>query len=128
MTVILPESRQGTASGWALTDFRTIQGHTDPAAGGACSLALPDVEANELWLIDHMVVACDSTTPTTLRLYNGREDPLGLLDGSDRGNFDVADWPTGLHLASTRFLLAVWSGASDGARGVLTVQYRSLRR
>ncbi|WP_154793308.1 hypothetical protein [Occultella kanbiaonis] len=128
MSLILPESRAGTARGWTLADFRTVQGRTTPAVGGACELRLPEVEQDELWLIDHMVAACDSTTPTSVRLYESSVDPLALLDGSSAGNFDVADWPAGLQVRSTQFLIARWDSASDGARGTLTVQLRSLRR
>lgn len=115
-------------TGWMLADYRTASARSTPAAGGTATAALPQVPGDELWLLDHAVIACDSTSATTLRLYADSILPDALLDGSSAGNFDVADWPAGLLVPSTRTLLAVWSGASAGAIGTLTAQLRVLRR
>jgi hypothetical protein len=63
-----------------------------------CAAQLPQLDPDELWLVDHAVIACTSTTPTAVRLYADSIDPLYLLDGSSAGGFDVADWPNGLQL------------------------------
>lgn len=126
--IILPTATGGTATGWALVDFQIVQRTTDPAAGGTATLTLPQLAFDELWLVDHAVVSCTSQTSTTVRWYADTVDPARLLDGSDTGNFDVADWPAGLQLAPGSCLVSVWSGADDGAVGVLTLQARVLRR
>jgi hypothetical protein len=127
MTVVLPQQTVAPAASWAFHDFLNLQPVTQPAAGGRAEFGLPQLGPDDLWLLEHMVAYCDSTTPTRLRLYNGAADPLRLLDGTAKGNFDVADW-TGLQLPPFGALVAVWSGASDGARGVLTIQGRHWRR
>lgn len=118
-----------TTSQWIMTDFldRQLSGD-EPAAGGRAELTGPQVGFDDRWLIDHMVVHCPSSTQATLRLYDTQEHPLRLLDGVPDGRFAVADWPAGLQLRPGGTLLAVWTGASDGARGVITLQGRIMRR
>ena len=129
MGVILPQAVAGTAAGWVLTDFANPpQLISAPAAGGTCRVALPTLDLTARWSIDHAVVACTSTTTTSVRWYADVVDAAHLLDGSGSGNFDVADWPAGLQLAPGSTLLVVWTGAEDGAIGTLTLQGRIYRR
>ncbi len=125
--VTLPTS-QAAAAGWQLLDFVNVQLRTAPAADGQAALDAGQLDPEEMWLLDHMVISCDSTTKTTLRLYESVVDPLRILDGSSTGNFDVADWPAGLQLRPSTSLVAVWTSASAGARGVLTLQGRRMVR
>ena len=127
MSVILPGS-VASASGWALVDYLTARVRSEPAAGGVATAVLPQLDPDEMWLIDHAVVWCDSATPTSARWYESVAIPEQLLDGTSRGAFDVADWPAGLLLRPSQHLIVQWDGASDGARGVVTVQYRVFRR
>ena len=117
-----------TASAWALADYATLQRRSVPAVGGVCQVDFDQLDPNERWLVDHAVISCDSTTPTVLRLYDGSVDALALIDGSGSGAFDCADWPNGLAVQPTRGLIARWTGASTGARGVVSLQVRILRR
>ncbi|HEY0119341.1 MAG TPA: hypothetical protein VGC04_11220 [Cellulomonas sp.] len=127
--VILPQAVSGTAAGWTLTDFANPpQLVSAPAAGGTCRVALGALDLNERWSIDHAVVACSSPTPTTVRWYADVADAAHLLDGSNSGNFDVADWPSGLQIPPGTSLLVVWSGAAAGAIGTVTLQGRVYRR
>lgn len=124
MAVILPTS-EAPAAAWQLVDFINVPLRSDAAAGGRAVVFAGQLDpGTELWLIDHMVCQTDSTTKTTLRLYDGYEDPLRIIDGTANGNFNVADWPAGLQV--TTELVAVWVGASNGARGVLTLQGRRM--
>jgi hypothetical protein len=126
-SLILP-TQLPTTGGWQLADFlrRTI---TTPAAtGGTATAAGEQLDPNELWLLDHMVTTCTSSTKTALRLYSGQVAPGYLLDGTDAGNFCVADWPTGLQVEPSASLVAVWTGAAAGAVGTLTIQGRILRK
>jgi hypothetical protein len=115
-------------AGWQLVDYRSDGLTTAAASGGAATGALDQVPTDQLWIVDHAVAFCTSAAPTTLRLYSDSAQPQYLLDGTDDGNFDVADWPNGLQLVPGRSLLAVWSGATDGAVGTITVQMRILQR
>ena len=125
--VTLPRQIGGSAIGWALVDYASVSADA-PASGGTAVAQFAQLDPDELWLIDHAVVACDSSTPTSVRWYSGQATADHLLDGSDSGNFDVGDWPAGLQLVPGSSLLVVWSGASAGAVGTITVQARVLRR
>jgi hypothetical protein len=109
-------------------DFLRLRLMTGPAAGGLATAEARQLEDGELWVIDRAVVSCSSLTRTTLRLYESAADPGRYLSGSSAGNFDEADYPAGLQIPPSTSLLAVWAGASDGARGTLALQGRILRR
>lgn len=124
----MPEPVGGSATGWHVVDWRTKRASSAPAADGVAGAQI-DVDPDELWFVTHAVVACDSPTLTTVRWYADRIDPLRLLDGSNSGNFDVADWPgDGLILEGGSSLLVVWTGAADGAVGAVSAQVRVMRR
>lgn len=125
--VLLPV-QTAVAAGWNLIDYRATQRQSAPAVAGVAQLELEQLDADEMWLIDHAVVACTSSSATSVRLYAGAVSDVALIDGSASGNFDVADWPNGLLLPSSSNLIARWSGASAGAVGTLTVQLRVMRR
>ena len=125
--VVLPTSTSAV-SRWQLVDFLRISRVTEPAAGGEAWLDVGQLASDELWLIDRIVASCDSESRTTLRLYEAAVDPMRYLSGSSAGNFDEADYPAGLQVAPSESLLAVWTGAADGARGTLAIQGRIWRR
>jgi hypothetical protein len=116
------------ASSWAMVDFLRVVLRTEPAAAGSASVDFGQLDDSELWLIDHAVVSSTSTSATVFRMYEAVKDPTRLLSGSDRGNFDEADYPAGLQLHPGTSLLAVWDGASTGSRGTLSIQGRIMRR
>jgi hypothetical protein len=117
-----------SATGWVLRDYVSLQLRSAAAAGSAAQVEFRQLDGDEMWVIDHAVVVCNSNTPTTVRWYAGSIADLALLDGSSAGNFDVADWPAGLVIQPTSSLIALWSGASAGAVGTVTLQARVLRR
>jgi hypothetical protein len=125
--VFLP-SAAPPAAGWTLVDILDAAARTDPAAGGVAVAAFAQLAGSDLWLIDHAVVSCTSGEGTQVRWYNTIISPSYLLDGSDSGNFDVADWPAGLRVGPSEQLLARWDGADDGAVGIVHIQYRLYRR
>lgn len=115
--------------GWVLSDFlrRTIT--SPPAPAGQSAVAQGEqLQADVMWLIDHLVSYSTSTKQTTLRLYSGQVGPGFLLDGTEAGNFNVADWPNGLQLEPASSLVAVWSGSTAGTVGTVVVQGRVMRR
>ncbi len=129
MTLQLPVPL-ATASGWQLSDFRpeVVLRSLPVKAGETAAIAYGDqLDLSELWLIDHAVSTCTSSTKTVLRMYAGAPGGV-ILDGTDSGNFQVADWPAGLQLAPGRQLCAVWSGASVGAVAELVLQVRVMRQ
>jgi hypothetical protein len=131
MTVPVPYSLP-TSSQWQLMDWTDPVLTSAAAAGGTMQVQFRDLDVNELWLIDRAVIQCDSTTDTKLRLYAATAAPANLLSGSDSeavtGNFDEAEYPRGLLLRPSQCLLAVWTGASTGARGTIRLQAQVFRK
>lgn len=123
----LPHSLPTGAGAWTVSEWRRVSIVSQPAAGGIATAAGPQLDLSELWLVDRAVVSCDSSTPTRVRLYEGQVGPGALLSGSASGNFDEADYPTGVLIQSGSQLVAVWSNASDGARGTAVLQVRVMR-
>lgn len=127
-TASLPYALPAGGTSWAVADRRRVSISSDPAAGGTARAAGQQLDLSELWLVDRAVVSCDSTTPTRVRFYASQVAPAALLSGSSSGNFDEAEYPPdGLLLQPGEELLAVWSNASDGARGTAVLQVRVLR-
>lgn len=131
MTVPLP-IQLPVPSSWQLTDWRDLILRTGPSAGGVATAQTDSVPDSEMWLIDRAVISCTTpagvNAPAQLRLYDTSTAPLALVDGSDSGAFDVAEYPTGLRISSTHVLIAVWTGATDGAVGTLRAQARIFRK
>lgn len=125
--IVLP-TYVGSASQWQLSDWDEIQETSDPAVAGVATIELEQVPPGELWLLEHSVSYCTSSTATTMRLYAGAPDPLRLRDGSDRGNFDVAEWPRGLLFREGSSIVAQWSGCSAGAVAAITLQVAIYRK
>lgn len=131
MTVVLPTSVSAAGS-WQLSDWTDPVLTSAAAAAGTMQVEFPQLDVEELWLIDRAIIQCTSSTDTKLRLYAGVAVAPNLLSGSDSdastGNFDEAEYPQGLLLRPGQLLLAVWTGASDGARGTIRLQARVYRR
>lgn len=124
MTFPLP-TYSGPAASWHQIDW-TERTFTTGKAGsdGLATFTAEQLAPGTQWLIDHAVVQCSSVAPTLFRLYVGQATAGGLRDGSAEGNFDVADWPSGLLLRPSAVLIGQWSGCTAGAVGVLTLQAR----
>lgn len=127
MTVLpqpLPVSSQ-----WAASDYGTGQDTTGPAnVGGTCSVELLTVPADELWLLERVVVSCTSSQASACTLYLDYVDPGRAIDFTPAGNGDVADSAPPVQLQSGTTLLAVWTGCSAGAKGTIRGQWVVLRR
>jgi hypothetical protein len=115
-------------SGWALADWldRTYKGAAD--ATGVALITVPQLPDNERWQLTHMVAGCSTTSTTSMRLYLDQVANGALRDGTDVGNFGVADWPLGLMIPPSTSLLARWTGCNNGDPVFLTVQANILRR
>lgn len=112
-----------SAAGWRTLDEAVQVRLRGAEAGGRIVVEAPQLDGDQRWLVTHSVASTTSTTATRLRYYESTETASQLLDGTDTGNFDVADWPApGLLVPPGRSLLAVWSGASAGATASLYLQ------
>lgn len=122
MTVPLPQALP-TSSGWQVVD-RIDETYSSQPAGtnGLATITLPQLDTATRWELTHMVAACTSSSKSGMRLYFDTVGPAGFRDGSDSGNFDVADWARGLFIPEGRTLIAQWSGCSAGAVATLTLQ------
>lgn len=124
--LILPQPLSST-SGWQVNDWIDRSWTSQPASGGIAEIDLDQLPADTRWVLTHMVVGCTSTSTTSLRLYLDQVANNALRDGTDAGNFNVADWAPGLMIPPSRTLIARWSGCSDGAIATLTLQATVLR-
>lgn len=109
------DSEQVTA---ALDHARSSQ----PAAGGTMSVLFDPVPLDTSWQLERVVVSSTSSLPTRAYLFTDLADPRHLLDGTNSGNFDVADNTTPVTVGAGLALLVVWLGAADGAVGTVRVQ------
>lgn len=118
---------QGSAQGWALSDYKPDVILTSGLAGqdGIAVATGPQVDQGTMWAIQHAVCSSTSSSDTSLRLYDSASVSVSaLLSVSNSGNFDEAEWPSGpgLLLPQSRQLVAVWSGCSTGAVGTIRLQ------
>ncbi len=126
--MFLPTSLSPAAA-WAVHDFGQRSLTSAPAdATGRCQTHLGPVPQDELWRIDRMVVSSDGSTDTTVGIYLDTVDPVRAIDGTEVGNFDVADLAAAIQLHGGTAMVCGWSGASLGAVGTLHVQWQILRR
>lgn len=116
------------ASAWSLVDW--IDGTFTATAGtdGVALITLDPLPDTTRWQLTHMVAGCASAGKTVMRLYLDSVANAALRDGTDAGNFGVADWPMGLMVPPGRSLLARWTGAGPGDQAFLTLQANVLRR
>ena len=119
----------GAAVPWTLYDFLQRQLKSDPAdADGVITLELPQIAQDELWLIDRLVVQCDSVAATEARLYVDLVEPTRILDGTRSGNFDVADEAAPIQLPGASTLICQWTGADPGSVAHLRLQATVMKR
>lgn len=128
MTIPLPSSLP-VSSSWGVVDWLDRSWSSGPAGtDGVALITLPPLPDFERWQLSHMVVSCTSSTASRVRFYLDGVSDVALREGSDKGNFDVGDWPMGLWVPPGRSLLARWTGCSAGAVATLAVQATILRR
>ena len=123
----LPQS-SGSATQWALLEFRQKRASSTPAADGTCQLDFGQVEPDELWLVQRVVVSNTSSTPTICYLYETEVSDGRVLDGTRVGNFNVADNNSPIQVQGGETLVVRWLGASAGAVGTARVQLMVLKR
>lgn len=120
-----PASAQ--SGGWQLVDRITRAYSATADASGTATVSSLQLDAGLFWSIEHMVCWASSGARSTFRLYENTVDPLQLMDGTDAGNFCVADWSTGLLLSPSSLLLMQWTGADVGAACRVRLQASVLR-
>jgi hypothetical protein len=127
----LPPVRAQVAGGSALSvvDYRSEYLTTLPAGNdGILTIDFEPVPPGLLWLLQRTAVSTTSTTPTRALLYAGAAVPQNFLDGTERGNLDVADNASPVLVESSTSLTVQWTGASPGAIGTIRIQYQLVSR
>jgi len=128
MTIPVPSALPSTSS-WQVADWLDRNWSSDPAGSdGVALITLPALPDNERWQLTHSVVGCTSATATRVRHYLDSVTNGALREGSDKGNFDVADWAQGLWVPPGRVLITRWTGCTPGAVATLALQATILRR
>lgn len=104
-------------------DLLDEQAVSEPAkvGSGTCTATMRVID-DDAWQVGHMVVQNTSSSPTRARVYDSPAlTPPTLLDGTNAGNLDIADYASPLPLGRGRQVIVVWSGVSDGAVGTVRV-------
>jgi hypothetical protein len=118
------------APGWSLADYGRASRSADRDADGTITVEFDQVPDGELWLVDRIVVFCDSATLTRALVYDDAgAEPRSVRDGTQTGNFDVADNASPIQLEAGTQLVIVWSQSPDpGSTGTAFAQWSVLRR
>jgi hypothetical protein len=119
------------ASGWALSDWRTLRGTAITDSFGFAVLNTLDVVPDgELWLVDRVVVSSNGALLTTVRLWDStRGSGTDIVDGTDNPcRFAVAEYPNGLLFRSGSQPIATWSGGDSGQTCFFRAQLRVFRK
>lgn len=124
-----------SASGWQFHDWTQLAltaasvSVTDLSGGTSVDAVIetPQLPHNEQWLVDRLVITCQGSAKAEMLLSSTSS---GLIDGTPRGNFNVAEYPTGLLVRPSSGLIARWYGMDFvGPNAVsLRLQARVYRR
>lgn len=130
MSIVNPASIGGTQQGGTV---ELVHGrHNDaPMTGrvesdGSAAVTIGPPPAGLTWIVERAVIGCDGDGLPEFRLYMGTPQQTEAVDGTTRGTFDVAEYPTGLVVRPGQKLLGVWTGAEPGALVWLRVQYTAV--
>lgn len=84
-------------------------------AAGQADVILGPVPVGFVWRISRAVVSSTSALVPIARLYKDRVNVANLVSGTDAGNFDEAEYPTGLQLQGGQRLIIRFTNATNGA-------------
>ena len=128
----LPPTRAASESGGAalaVVDYRSAAKISKPGgADGLLTVEFDPVDPGLIWLIQRITVLSSSTTQTRAMVYAGDPTGTNFVDGTSRGNLDVADELSPILLESCNRLTVQWTEASPGAQGIVRVQYQIVQR
>ncbi|MFB7518382.1 hypothetical protein ACWGLK_31995 [Streptomyces albidoflavus] len=93
-------------------------------AAGTVELDFGQVDGGYLWLLTACSVRSTSTTTCRVEVWAGPR----LMDGSERGSFDISDRNAPALVNSGESLRVVWTGAEPGAVYTFDGQYNYVRR
>lgn len=116
-----------TPEGFRVLDERRtpLKGIAPAGANGLITATYDPVPAGQLWKVERMTIECTSSTQTIALVYVGQAAPQNLVDGTEAGNLDFGEGVPIL-VPGSLSLIIVWTGASVGAIGTVTAQYRVL--
>lgn len=96
---------------------------TDPAdVSGVASAMFGPVPSDQVYLVERITVASESTDPTSLRVYLGAVDPENIVEATGSGNSDVADEVQPVLVPGGQSLIFQWTGVTAGARSFARLQ------
>jgi hypothetical protein len=108
-----------------VTDYATSQ-QSEISVGGSAELEWTPPQGS-FWLVDRAAIRATGATGT-LRIYVGNATDENLVDGSDSGNFDIADNGAPWYVPSGVTLRFVWSGLAAGSVCSARIQYQVAAR
>lgn len=119
-----------SGAGLQVLDYRSESVTTAACVGAPWLLVaeFPPVDPGTFWLLERITVTTTATGPTRAMVYAGGISPINFLDGTERGNFDVADNASPILVDSNTALTIQWSGVELGAVATARIQYQIVAR
>jgi hypothetical protein len=118
-----------TTDGMQLTtvDILPLSATVPADSNGVAVIAFDQVDPGYLWLITAMSVRAVDPNSTTKPRVSVMAGPR-LLDGSDKGQFDISDRSSPILVNSGEQLQVIWTGATPGGLYTFDGQYNLVRR
>jgi len=88
---------------------------TSAGPDGVATIELPAVPNGEQWAVERIVVGNTGQMLPECRIYLGRPTPTNLVDGTQTGRLDVAEYARDLVVPQGVKLTAQWTGATPGS-------------
>lgn len=96
-------------------------------ASGRAEIVYGPVPAARLWVVERLTIYCDSVTIPMFRWYVGDPHLYNIMEATDNGDFDAAEYPTGVPVGGGLYVRGVFTGAQAGSRAWLRLQYKVLQ-
>lgn len=122
---VVPTIQDGRpASALAVLNYAVVELQSAGAVGGLAEVRIPSLPGDLVALVDRIFISCDSGTATTAGVFVGGTSVRNQRDHAPSGNVNVADLVQPIYVPRNQPFIIRWEGASDGAVGIATVQYR----
>lgn len=91
---------------------------------GRAEVRYGPVPAGKIWAVERLTIYSDSTTVPIFRWYLGDPKLYNIMEATDNGDFDAAEYPTAVPVGQGLSVVGVWTGAQEGDRCWLRLQYK----
>lgn len=94
--------------------------------GGSVTAQFPPVPYDFFWSVEQISVSCNSTTPTTAKVYvDTPVADINVIAATLAGNSDQDDVNSPIIILPTKYLYVVWTNCSIGTVGSVRLQHKA---